>query len=171
VRKLSSFAGRAGKLLLSALIALQVFVVVFIALHDWVPLGRLNDVRAVQAADSRVRLVTVTILSTLPFAVGLIASVWYARPGFPEWLMWYLWISYGATIYGMFRAWWGPYLFYDDPARARRYESMFGRTLAFLPTRNGIRPNALHVMLHLVIVGIVVLLGILIFQPHFPALG
>ena len=36
--------------LVSALIALQLFVVVFIALHDWVPLGKLNNLAAVQAA-------------------------------------------------------------------------------------------------------------------------
>ena len=60
-----------------ALVALQALVVAFLALHDWAPLGRLNDVRAVQAADSRGRLVVVTLASTLPFAFGLWATVAY----------------------------------------------------------------------------------------------
>ena len=106
--------------LVSALIALQVFVVVFIALHDWVPLGRLNNLAAVQAADSAGKLFIVTALSTLPFAVGLAASVRYAGAGFPGWLMWWLWISYGAAVYGMLRAWWVPYLLVASPARAAR---------------------------------------------------
>jgi hypothetical protein len=38
---------------------------------------------------------------------------------------------------------------------------MFGRTRAFLPERNGIRPNTLHVSLHLVVVAIIVLLIVL----------
>jgi hypothetical protein len=141
-------------LLIDALIALQVFVVMFIALHDWVQLGNLNDVAAVQAADPRGKLIAVTVLSTLPFAVGLAGSIFYARTRFPGWLNWLLWISYGAAIYGLFRAWWGPYLFYRDPARALRYEAMFGRTHAFLPPRNGVRPNTLHVSLHVAIIAI-----------------
>ena len=70
--------------LVTALIALQAFVVMFIALHDWIQLGSLNDVKAVQAADSRDRLVWVTVYSTAPFAFGLAGSVAYAARGFPE---------------------------------------------------------------------------------------
>jgi hypothetical protein len=40
-----------------ALIALQVFQVAFLWVHDWIPLGRLNDVAAVQSQDTRARLV------------------------------------------------------------------------------------------------------------------
>lgn len=36
---------------------------------------------------------------------------------------------------------------------------MFARTSAFLPERNGIRPNTLHVSLHAVILAILVLLA------------
>jgi hypothetical protein len=140
------------------LIGLQVFVVAFIALHDFVPLGRLNDVASVQAADPRGKLVRVTLLSTLPFAIGLVASIIYGNVRFPGWLMWFLWITYGAALYGMVRAWWGPYLFYRDPARAARYKAMFGRTHAFLPERNGIRPNTLHVILHLCVIAIIAIL-------------
>jgi hypothetical protein len=32
--------------------------------------------------------------------------------------------------------------------RAARYQAKFGRTHAFLPARDGIRPNTLHVILH-----------------------
>ncbi len=96
-------------ILISALIALQSFVVVFIALHDWIPLGSLNNVRAVQAADPRAKLLAVTAVSTLPFAVGLGATIAYADTRLPGWLNIYLWICYGAAVYGLVRAWWGPY--------------------------------------------------------------
>lgn len=147
----------------TALIVLQLFVVLFIALHDWIPLGRLNDVRAVQETDSRPKLLRVTALSTLPFAIGLIASVYYARTGFPKWLLWFLWITYGTAIYGMLRTWWIPYLLVKDAARAARYQAMFGRTHTFLPTRNGIRPDTLHVSLHIVIIALVILLAVISF--------
>lgn len=142
------------------LVGLQAFVVLFIALHDWIPLGNLNDVRAVQAGDSRGRLIGVTVLSTLPFAACLAGSVWYARAQFPGWLQWTLWISYGGAMLGMLRAWWVPYLLIPDPVRAVRYRAMFARTHAFLPAHNGIRPNTLHVVLHAVVVGVVVLLAL-----------
>jgi hypothetical protein len=147
--------------LVDILIALQVFVVAFIALHDWIPLGSLNDVRAVQAADSRSRLIVVTIVSTLPFAIGLWATILHAMSGRPRWLSDYLWVSYGLAFLGLIRAWWGPYLLYREPARAVRYQAMFGRTHAFLPVRNGIRPNTLHVVLHLIIVAILAVLALL----------
>ena len=145
-------------LLVLALIVLQVYVVAFIGLHDWIQLGDLNDIRAVQAADSRARLIWVTIYSTAPFAFVLGACVVYADTRFPGWLNWSLYVSYGLAGLGMIRAWWGPYLLWNEPARAARYQSMFGRTRAFLPERNGIRPNTLHVSLHLVLVAIILLL-------------
>ena len=145
-------------LLILALIALQVFVVAFIALHDWIQLGDLNDVRAVQAADSRSRLIWVTVYSTAPFAFALGACAIYANTRFPGWLNWYLYIAYSLAGLGMIRAWWGPYLLWNEPTRAARYQAMFGRTRAFLPERNGIRPNTLHVSLHLAVAAIIVLL-------------
>ena len=141
-----------------SLITLQVYVVAFIALHDWVQLGDLNDVKSVQAADSRAHLIWVTVYSTAPFAFALGACVAYANTRFPDWLNWYLYIGYGIAGLGMIRAWWGPYLLWREPARAARYQAMFGRTRAFLPDRNGIRPNTLHVSLHVVLVAIIVLL-------------
>ena len=36
---------------MGALFAIQCFHVMFLALHDWVPLGKLNDVKAVRAAN------------------------------------------------------------------------------------------------------------------------
>ena len=38
-------------MLLNVLVVLQAFVVVFIALHDWIPLGKLNNVKAARASD------------------------------------------------------------------------------------------------------------------------
>jgi hypothetical protein len=141
-----------------ALIALQVFVVLFIAFHDWIPLGRLNDIRSVQSADSTAKLFIVTVLSTLPFAVCLAGSIYYVGRHFPGWLIWTFWISYAAALVGMLRAWWVPYLLVANRARAARYQVMFSRTHAFLPARNGIRPNTLHVTLHIVIIAIVAII-------------
>jgi hypothetical protein len=93
-----------------AFLGCQLLVVLFIALHDWVPLGKLSNPPATRAADTRRILLLVTVLSALPYAIGFAASARYAATVFPMWLMYLLWISYIAGFYGMLRAWWVPYL-------------------------------------------------------------
>jgi hypothetical protein len=141
-----------------AFIACQLFVVLFIAFHDWIPLGGLNNLAGIRAVDSLAKRVIVTVLSALPYAIGLAGSIYYAATEFPGWLNWLLWISYGIGLYGMLRAWWIPYLLVPDPARAARYRQRFDQTHAFLPTRNGIRPDTLHVSFHAVYLVLVALL-------------
>ncbi len=141
-----------------AFIACELFVVLFIALHDWLPLGKLNNLQGIRAVDSTAKLLAVTLLSALPFAIGLAASIHYAPGRFPSWLLWLLWISYGTAVYGMLRAWWLPYWFGGDPARALRYQQRFSGTHAFLPVRHGIRPDTLHVGFHAVVL---ILIGLL----------
>jgi hypothetical protein len=42
---------------IGALFALQSFHVLFLALHDWIPLGSLNDLKAVRSANPIHKLV------------------------------------------------------------------------------------------------------------------
>jgi hypothetical protein len=149
-------------LLIDAAIALQVYVTAFVALHDWVPVGRLNDVKAVRATEPAGRMITVTILSTLPLAFGAAESVLHIS-GFPAWLTIFLWISYGVAAYGLLRTWWAPYLLFMEPERATRYQAMHGRTHAFLPLHNGMRPNTLHVTVHLAVIATLADLALLSF--------
>ena len=147
-----------------AFLACQFLVVIFIALHDWIPLGKLSNLESVRATDTTRKLLLVTVLSTMPYAIAFVASLYYVRVRFPGWLIWLLWISYGGGLYGMLRAWWVPYLFVRDPLRAARYQVRFAQTHAFLPARNGIRPDTLHVCFHAVFVAAFVLLCILSFS-------
>lgn len=149
-----------------AFLACQFVVVLFIALHDWIPLGNLNNLRGIRAADTARKRVLVTALSTLPFGIAFAASTYYAKSGFPGWLMWLLWLSYGIALYGMLRTWWIPYLLVKDPERVERYQVRFAQTHAFLPVRNGIRPDTLHVSFHAVFATTLVLLAILSFSNH-----
>jgi hypothetical protein len=145
----------------AGLLVLQLFQVLFLVLHDWAPLGALNDVRAVRAADSTAKLIFVTALSAAPFVVGLAASLRHAQGPYPGWLMIWLWVTYAGLLLGQLRAWWLPYLLRPDPGRAARYHAMFARTHAFLPVRNGMRPNTLHVILHASTLVTLLLLGAL----------
>jgi len=129
-------------------LGLQLFQVLFLSLHDWIPLGGFNDVAAVRSQDTTLRLIIVTLAQSVPFSIGLLFSVLHLGRPYPHWLYMWLWISYGLIFVGELRAWWIPYLLYAEPERAARYEIMFGKTHHFLPTRNGVVPNSAHTMLH-----------------------
>src|SRR5580693_6545988 len=75
------------------LLALQVFQVLFLWVHDWIPLGRLNDVAAVRRLDTRGRLVTVTLIQSVPWTIELCFSLLYFKRPYPDWLYDWLVIS------------------------------------------------------------------------------
>jgi len=152
-----------GDVVRDLLLALQGLQVTILALHDWIPLGKLNDVKAVRAQDTLTQLLTVTAVQTVPFAFGLVCSVFYRYTPYPGWLYGWLWVSYGALFIGQIQAWWIPYLIRPQPKRAARYQRVFGTTHSVLPVRNGITPNTLHLMLHLATLATLVLLG---FEPR-----
>jgi hypothetical protein len=139
------------------LIGLQSVQVLFLLLHDWVPLGRLSKLAAVHAVDSAAKLLRTTLFSALPFAAGLGLSV----ATFPDWPMRvriYLEVLYAITVLAILRAWWIPYLSPFDSPRAERYRTRFAGTLGFLPKRHGFAPDALHATYHGVVVATLVLL-------------
>ncbi len=142
------------------LLSLQAVHVVFLWAHDWIPLGRMNDVAATRRQDDVVRLVRVTLVQSVPFTIGFGFSVAYQvldQP-IPGWLWSWLWVSYGVLFTGELAAWWIPNLVRPQPARAARYKVMVGNTHGFLPERNGIVPNALHCLLHLATLALLLLL-------------
>lgn len=127
-----------------ALLALQAFQVLFLWLHDWVPLGKLNDVAAVRRQDSLAQLVRVTLIQSIPFTIGFLFSLRFGLP-YPHWLYLWLCISYSLIFLGQMRAWWVPYLLSAEPERAARYRNMFGHT--FLPAQA--QPNGAEHGAHL----------------------
>ena len=140
------------------LLALQAFVVAFLWLHDWVPLGRLNDVAAVRSQDTLARLVGVTIVQSMPWSIGLFFSAIHFGHPSPHWLQMWLWGSYILLVLGVIRAWWVPYLLGADARRITRYRTMFGNTHSFLPERNGIIPNTAHILLLFAGIGVLLVL-------------
>jgi hypothetical protein len=149
----------------AASIALQACITAFLFLHDWIPLGRLNNLTALSGQDSLARRLITTIISGAPSAVGLVFSLRHWNTAYPGWLNLLLWINYGVLLLGLLRAWWIPYLIQPDPERAVRYQVIFADTHTFLPCRNGMAPNTLHVIFHL---SDVALLAVLFFRTRMP---
>jgi hypothetical protein len=84
------------------LLTLQALQVAFLWLHDWIPLGRLNDVAAARGADTR-RLIRTTMIQSIPFSIVLWFSARYFDHPYPAWLRIWLWISYGLLFLGEIR--------------------------------------------------------------------
>lgn len=145
-----------------AILWLQVFHVAFLLLHDWIPLGPLSDLAAVRRENSWKALILGTAISSLAFVLGLAFCLVYVP--WPHWLYVYLLAAYAFLFLGELQAWWVPYLVWPQPPRAVRYEAMFGRTHAFLPSRNGIRPNTLHVILQVATLALVLLLAVQVWR-------
>jgi hypothetical protein len=139
-------------------LALQTLVVAFLLFHDWVGLGHLNNLAAIRSQNTLLHRVFVTLLPGVPAAIGLFFSARYFMQHYPHWLDMLLWITYCVFIFGMLRAWWIPYLFLPDAERAARYQIIFAGAHTFLPRRNGIAPDTLHTLFHLVTVTTLVFL-------------
>jgi predicted outer membrane lipoprotein len=90
----------------------------------------------------------------------------FASVGYPAWLLWWLWGTYLTCAYGILRAWWIPYLGAADRDRAKRYGIRFADTHSFLPVRNGMRPDSLHVGFHSLIFATLVILAYLTFEQQ-----
>jgi hypothetical protein len=139
-------------------LAAQTLVTLFILLHDWIPLGSLNNFAAKRDEDPLSKRLFDTLLGAVPAAIGVWLS-WraFGRP-LPHGTAIYLWVVYGIFLLGLLRAWWIPYLLTPDPERAARYKLIFAGTHGFLPERNGLAPDTLHTLFHACVAGTVVLL-------------
>jgi hypothetical protein len=98
------------------LLALQVFQVLFLWVHDWIPLGRLNDVAAVRSQDTRPRLISVTVIQSVPWTIGLCFSLLYFRRPYPDWLYGWLVIAMVCSSSGKSAP--GGYLIFFDRNRS-----------------------------------------------------
>ena len=147
------------------LIVLQCFVVAFVSLHNWIPLGELNDPQAVRTEFSGSKLFFTTLSNFIPAGFGLACSI-YFYGHFPEWLIWYLWIFYLLACCGSGYAWWIPYFFGAGTARLAREQELYRKTHSFLPMRHGVRPNTLHVIFDVATVGVLATLAVIYTQSR-----
>lgn len=124
-------------------------ILLFMLLHDWVPLGSLNNVQAVKLEHTTGELVRITVIQTLSILVVIAIALIFIGKTYPIWAKLWLVIHLGSILTGAILAWWIPYFFGTSPERVDRYTHMFGDTHSFLPIMNGIVPNTIHVLFHL----------------------
>lgn len=151
-------------------VLLQGAVILFLVFHDWVPLGILNDVEGVKAVNSTSELLLATILNSLPVAVALVLTGLSLGKKYHWFTKAYLIINYAFILSGAILAWWIPYFFGTSPEQVERYQAMFGSTHSFLPLRDGMMVNTIHVLFHSCLILILLLSIYLAFKmkasPH-----
>jgi hypothetical protein len=126
--------------------------------QDWIPLGALNDVEAIAATQSTSELITTTLIGVIQILLLLGGVLFFIGKKYPVWAKIWLIIHPACIFIGALVAWWIPYLFgVGAEARVDRYNVIFGNTHAFLPVINGIVPNTLHTLFHLILFTCIVL--------------
>lgn len=144
------------------LLGLQGFHVAFLLLHDWIPLGPFNNLKAQSQHLKLWQRVVGPIFSAFLPSIGLYFSILHSNSlPYPSWLSFYLIGAYAFLFIGEIEAWWATYFWGYKRERGATYQAILSGTVTFLPLRNGVAPNAIHVLLHL---GTLVTLVLLVFQ-------
>lgn len=148
--------------LMVLLLGLQGFHVAFLLLHDWIPLGPFNNLKAQSQHLKLWQRILGPIISAVLPGIGLYFSILHRNSlPYPWWLSLYLLGTYAFLFIGEIEAWWATYFWGYKRERGAVYQAMLSGTVTFLPLRNGVAPNAIHVLLHL---STLVTLVLLIFQ-------
>lgn len=126
-------------------------MLLFLLLHDWVPLGPFNDPASVRRENTTGELLLVTVVNGLSVGFLLLLAGLFAGKKYPLWLRSWFVIHSGLILAGAAEAWRLPYLFGADEKRLQRDQAMFGGTRSFLPELNGITADILHAAFHSVL--------------------
>jgi hypothetical protein len=147
-------------------VVFQGLIVSILLLHDWIPLGPLNDLEGVKIQHTTQSLVIQTALNTIPSLLGFLLSLKFIGRSYPFLFKLYMVITYTCIFAGELKAWWIPYFFGAEEGLVERYSDMFGNTHSFLPMMNGIVPNTLHVILHILTLFVLILSFYLSFKKE-----
>ena len=133
-------------------------IFLFMLVHDWIPLGSLNDIEAVAAENTKRELVMVTSIGAVQFLLLIIILLVFIGKTYPIWIKLWLMIHPSCIFIGAMLSWWIPYLFgFGAEEKLERYQMIFGNTHSFLPVMNGIVPNTLHTLFHLTLLLCIIL--------------
>jgi hypothetical protein len=135
-------------LLFIIFIALQSSLLLIMALHDWIEIKPLTDIRALEQHHTfQGRLLASTIYAILVL-IPLTLTLWY-QPTIPVSALWCITSIYGLLTIGTIASWWIPYLLGSSEKHKADFAE-YRNTHAFLPARgDNVIPNTLHCVMHL----------------------
>ena len=129
----------------------QTITLFILALHDWVHIPPLTDIRALEKHHSVPNRLLGTAINSTMVLVPLGACLAYLPGPLPLWVRIISVVMYGLLTMGTLAAWWVPY-FFGSSAGHKAGFAEYASTHRFLPARgDNVVPNTLHVIMHLFI--------------------
>lgn len=127
-------------------------ILLFMILQDLVPLGALNDPKAIASVQSYNEILVGTMINIVQILLLMGGVLLFIGKRYPVWVKIWLIVHPTCILLGAIMSWWVPYLFgIGAEEKIESYTIMFGNTHAFLPVMNGIVPNTLHTIFHLIL--------------------
>lgn len=140
------------------LISGYAFILLFMLVQDLVPLGTLNDIKAIASVQSFNETIIVTMIGVVQIVVLMGGVLFFIGKRYPVLIKAWLIIHPSCILLGAIKSWWIPYfLGIGAEEKIERYNLIFGNTHAFLPVMNGIVPNTLHTIFHLILLSCIIL--------------
>lgn len=140
-----------------------VFILLFMIVQDLVPLGALNNVVAIASLESLNEIIVTTLVGVVQVLCILGGILLFIGKKYPLLVKIWLIVHPAFILFGAIMSWWIPYLFgTGTEEKIERFNIMFENTHSFLPVMNGIVPNTLHTLFHLMLL-ICIMLTIYIF--------
>lgn len=135
-----------------------IIILLFMIVQDLVPLGALNDIEAISSAESFNEIIVTTLIGTVQIILILGGVLLFIGKRYPILVKIWLLAHPSFILLGAIMSWWIPYLFgTGTEEKIERFNNMFGNTHSFLPVMNGMVPNTLHTIFHLVLLICIIL--------------
>ena len=135
-----------------------IFILLFMIVQDLVPLGALNDIEAIASVESFNEIIVTMLIGAVQILLILGGVLLFIGKRYPLLVRIWLLVHPTCILLGAIMSWWIPYLLgTGTEENVERFNIMFGNTHSFLPIMNGIVPNTLHTMFHLVLLICIIL--------------
>lgn len=140
-------------------LAWQIALAAYMQLVSWAPLGRWNHQPCCPPGLEQLRRGTLTLADALSTALFLLPAIvfWVGARRRSRPAMWCAVIATGVWLFLQLWTWWPPYVFGASDQWSQVYARAFAQSTAVLPRwGNHLPPDALHLMLQVLLAGSVV---------------
>lgn len=144
-----------------------IFILLFMIVQDLVPLGALNDIEAIASVESFNEIIVTMLIGAVQILLILVGVLLFIGKKYPLLVKIWLIVHPLSILVGAIMSWWIPYLFgTGTEEKIESFNNMFGDTHSFLPIMNGMTPNTLHTMFHLVLLICIILTSYIFLTRH-----
>lgn len=144
-----------------------IFILLFMIVQDLVPLGALNDIEAIASVESFNEIIVTMLIGAVQILLILVGVLLFIGKRYPLLVKIWLIVHPLSILVGAIMSWWIPYLFgTGTEEKIESFNNMFGDTHSFLPIMNGMTPNTLHTMFHLVLLICIILTSYIFLNRH-----